>query len=221
MRVLIVEDNLALARNLASAMNKKGWAVDIAGGGDDGDAWLATQHYDLVILDLGLPDIDGLEVLRRLRKRNSRVPVLILTARDTLQDRVSGLNSGADDYLTKPFELAELEARAGALIRRGTGGTAAVLTQGRLSLDTASRVLRIDDEILVLPRRELNLLEMLLTRRDQVVSKEALLEGLFGYDEDVAPNAVETYVHRLRKKIEPAGIHIRTIRGIGYLLERP
>jgi DNA-binding response OmpR family regulator len=221
MRVLIVEDNLALARNLASALGKKGWAVEIASGGDDGDAWLTTQRYDLVILDLGLPDIDGLEVLRRLRQRNSRAPVLILTARDALQDRVSGLNMGADDYLTKPFELAELEARAGALIRRGTGGTSAVLTQGRLSFDTASRVLRIDDEILVLPRRELNLLEMLLTRRDQVVSKEALLEGLFGYDEDVAPNAVETYVHRLRKKLEPAGVHIRTIRGIGYLLERP
>lgn len=221
MRVLIVEDNQALARNVASVFLSKGWAAETVASGEDADSWLATQRYDLVILDLGLPDMDGMEVLRRLRARKSRVPVLILTARDALPDRVTGLNSGADDYLGKPFELAELEARARALIRRGIGGEAAVLKHGRLTFDTALRSVRIDDERLVLPRREMNLLEILLTRRDQVVSKETLLEGLFGYDEEVGINAVEIYVHRLRKKLERAGVHIRTVRGIGYLLEKP
>lgn len=221
MRLLVVEDNQALARNVAQAFRARGHAVDCVADGEEADAALHSQGYDLVILDLGLPGLDGLEVLRRVRRRKSRVPVLVLTARDTVQDRVQGLNLGADDYLGKPFDLAELEARAGALVRRGVGGEAAVLEHGRLTFDTVGRMARVDGAALELPRRELNLLEVLLSRRGQVVSKEMLLEKLFGFDEEVGVNAVEIYVHRLRKRLEHAGVHIRTVRGLGYLLEKP
>jgi len=221
MRILIVEDNQHLARSLANLFQTKGYAVDCVSGGEDADAALHTQPYDLVILDLGLPDMDGLEVLRRVRGRKGRVPVLILTARDSIQKRVDGLNLGADDYLGKPFALAELEARAGALIRRGVGGEGPVIQHGRLTLDTVGRVARIDGGPLDLPRRELCLLELLLQRCGQVVGKQTLLEKLFGFDDEAGMNAIELYVHRLRKKLEPAGIHVRTIRGLGYLLENP
>jgi DNA-binding response OmpR family regulator len=221
MRLLVVEDNHALGQSIASAFRAKGHAVDRVESGDDADTSLRTQSYDLVILDIGLPDLDGLEVLRRLRGRKSRVPVLILTARDALDDRVQGLNLGADDYLCKPFALAELEARAGALIRRGVGGEAAVITHGRLTLDTGARQVQVDGEPIDLPRRELNLLEVLLMQRGQVVAKQALLDKLFGLEDEAGLNAVEIYVHRLRKKLEPAGLRIRTVRGLGYLLENP
>jgi two-component system, OmpR family, response regulator len=220
-RLLVVEDSRPLAENVSSAFRAKGYAVDCVHDGEDADTALTTQSYDLVILDLGLPSMDGLEVLRRLRRRKSRVPVLILTARDAVHDRVQGLNLGADDYLGKPFSLEELEARAGALIRRGVGGDAAVISHGRLTFDTASRTVSVDGEPLALPRRELNLLEVLLARRGHVVSKEALRDSLFGYDEEVTLNALETYVHRLRKRLEPAGVQIRTVRGLGYLLDKP
>ena len=221
MRLLVVEDNVALGRDIARAFQAKGHTVGHVESGDDADTVLRTQAYDLVILDVGLPELDGLEVLRRLRHRKSRIPVLVLTARDALEDRVQGLNLGADDYLCKPFALAELEARAGALIRRGVGGGAAVITHGRLSLDTGARQAAVDGAPLELPRRELNLLELLLVQRGQVVAKQALLEKLFGLDDEAGVNAVEIYVHRLRKKLEPAGVRIRTVRGLGYLLENP
>jgi DNA-binding response OmpR family regulator len=147
--------------------------------------------------------------------------VLVLTARDTLQQRVDGLNVGADDYLGKPFALAELEARAGALLRRGVGGAGAVLRHGRLALDTVGRIATLDGEPLDLPRRELCLLELLLLRCGQVVGKQTLLDKLFSFDEEVGQNAVELYVHRLRKKLQPAGVRLRTVRGLGYLLENP
>jgi two-component system OmpR family response regulator len=219
MRLLVVEDNEALAASIAKAFRAKGYAVDAVTTAEDTGAALQTQPYDLLILDLGLPDGDGLDVLRRLRRARSRLPVLVLTARASLQSRVTGLNLGADDYLVKPFALEELEARAGALIRRGIGGSGAVLTHGRLSLDTAGRIASIDGAPLELPRRELCLLELLLLRAGQVVEKQMLLEKLFSYDEEAGVNAIELYVHRLRKKLEPAGIHVRTIRGLGYLLE--
>ena len=156
-----------------------------------------------------------------MRAAKSRVPVLVLTARASLQSRVMGLNSGADDYLVKPFALEELEARAGALIRRGVGGAGAVIKHGRLSLDTAGRLAMIDGAPLDLPRRELCLLELLLLRPGRVVEKQVLLDKLFSYDEDAGLNAIEIYVHRLRKRLEPAGVRVRTIRGRGYLLENP
>jgi DNA-binding response OmpR family regulator len=221
MRLLIVEDNQALAQSLSGAFRAKGYAVDCAAGGEDAEAALHTQPYDLLILDLGLPDMDGFEVLRRLRRQKSRIPVLVLTARDTLQQRVDGLNVGADDYLGKPFALAELEARAGALLRRGVGGAGAVLRHGRLALDTVGRMATLDGEPLDLPRRELCLLELLLLRCGQVVGKQTLLDKLFSFDEEVGQNAVELYVHRLRKKLQPAGVRVRTVRGLGYLLENP
>lgn len=221
MRLLVVEDNPALGHDIAAAFRGKGHTVEHVASGEDADTSLRTQSYDLVILDIGLPDLDGREVLRRLRHRKSRVPVLILSAHDALEERIQGLNLGADDYLTKPFALAELEARAGALIRRGVGGGAAVITHGRLALDTSSRQATVDGAPVDLPRRELNLLELLLVHRGQVVAKQALLEKLFGLDDEPGVNAVEIYVHRLRKKLEPAGVRIRTVRGLGYLLEDP
>ncbi len=220
MRILIVEDSAPLASSIANAFRAKGYAVDAVPNGGDADAALHTQPYDLVILDLGLPDMDGLEVLRRLRRRKSRVPVLVLTARDSVPERVGGLNLGADDYLGKPFDLAELEARAGALIRRGVGGQESVLANGRLTVDTVGRTARVDGVPLELPRRELCLLELLMLHCGQVVGKQTLLDKLFSFDEEAGVNAVELYVHRLRKKLEPAGIHVRTIRGLGYLLEK-
>ena len=221
MRLLLVEDNRSLAASVARAFRSKGYAVDAVETVDDAGAALGTQPYDLLILDLGLPDGDGLDVVRRLRQRKSRLPVLVLTARASLQSRVMGLNLGADDYLIKPFALEELEARAGALIRRGVGGGGAIVTHGRLALDTAGRVAAIDGVPLDLPRRELCLLELLLLRAGQVVEKHVLLEKLFSYDDEAGVNAIEIYVHRLRKKLEPAGIRVRTVRGLGYLLENP
>ena len=220
MRILIVEDEPVLADGLTRSLRQSDYAVDCTGSGSDADHILATQTYDLVILDLGLPQLDGLEVLRRLRHRGSRVPVLVLTARDTLDDRVKGLDLGADDYLSKPFELAELEARVRALIRRGHSGGGSLLSHGTLSVDTAGRRAMLNGEPLELSARELGVLEVLMLRTGRVVNKEQLAEQLYGWDEEVGANAIEVYVHRLRRKLEPAGVKIRTIRGLGYLLEK-
>jgi two-component system OmpR family response regulator len=220
MRILIVEDEPVLADGLTRSLRQSDYAVDCTGSGNDADHILATQSYDLVILDLGLPQLDGLEVLRRLRHRGSRVPVLVLTARDTLDDRVKGLDLGADDYLSKPFELAELEARVRALIRRGHSGGGSLLSHGTLSVDTAGRRVMLNGEPLELSARELGVLEVLMLRTGRVVNKEQLAEQLYGWDEEVGANAIEVYVHRLRRKLEPAGVKIRTIRGLGYLLEK-
>jgi len=220
MRVLIVEDDPVLADGLIRSLRQSDFAVDCVNDGTEADHVLTAQHYDLVILDLGLPKIDGFEVLRRLRRRGAKVPVLILTARDALQDRVKGLDLGADDYLAKPFDLPELEARVRALIRRGQSGGGSSLTHGALTLDTAGRCASLNGEPLDLSARELGVLEILMLRSGRVVSKEQLGEQLYGWDEEVGPNAIEVYVHRLRRKIEPAGVMIRTIRGLGYLLEK-
>ena len=220
MRILIVEDEPVLADGLTRSLRQSEYAVDCSGNGSEADHILATQAYDLVILDLGLPQLDGFEVLRRLRHRGSRVPVLVLTARDTLDDRVKGLDLGADDYLSKPFELAELEARVRALIRRGHSGGGSLLSHGMLSVDTAGRRAMLNGEPLELSARELGVLEVLMLRTGRVVNKEQLAEQLYGWDEEVGANAIEVYVHRLRRKLEPAGVKIRTIRGLGYLLEK-
>ncbi len=209
-----------LADGLTRSLRHADYAVDCSGNGSEADHVLAAQAYDLVILDLGLPQLDGFEVLRRLRHRGSRVPVLVLTARDTLDDRVKGLDLGADDYLTKPFELPELEARVRALIRRGHSGGGSLLTHGTLSVDTAGRRALLNGEPLELSARELGVLEVLMLRTGRVVNKEQLAEQLYGWDEEVGANAIEVYVHRLRRKLEPAGVKIRTIRGLGYLLEK-
>jgi two-component system OmpR family response regulator len=220
MRILIVEDEPVLADGLTRSLRHADYAVDTSGTGTEADHVLATQTYDLVILDLGLPELDGFEILRRLRHRGSRVPVLVLTARDALEDRVKGLDLGADDYLTKPFELAELEARVRALIRRGHSGGGSLLSHGALSVDTTGRRALLHGEPLQLSARELGVLEVLMLRTGRVVNKEQLAEQLYGWDEEVGANAIEVYVHRLRRKLEPAGVKIRTIRGLGYLLEK-
>jgi two-component system OmpR family response regulator len=221
MRILIVEDDPVLADGLTRSLRATDYAVDCVGDGGEADHVLAAQNYDLVILDLGLPKLDGFEVLRRLRRRSSRVPVLVLTARDALDDRVRGLDLGADDYLTKPFDLPELEARLRALIRRGQSGGGSLITHGALTLDTAGRRATLGGEPLELSARELGVLEVLMLRSGRVVNKEQLAEQLYGWDEEVGANAIEVYVHRLRKKLEPVGVTIRTIRGLGYLLEKP
>jgi two-component system, OmpR family, response regulator len=216
-----VEDDPVLADGLTRSLRAADYAVDCLDDGAEADHVLNAQHYDLVILDLGLPKLDGFEILRRLRRRGSRIPVLVLTARDALEDRVRGLDLGADDYLGKPFDLLELEARLRALIRRGQSGGSSLIEHGALALDTAGRRATLNGEPLELSARELGVLEVLMLRSGRVVNKEQLAEQLYGWDEEVGANAIEVYVHRLRKKLEPAGVAIRTIRGLGYLLEKP
>ena len=194
--------------------------MDWASNGLDADAALVTVAYDLLILDLGLPRLSGMEVLKRLRARNSSLPVLILTALDGSGDRVKGLDLGADDYMAKPFDLAELEARVRALCRR-SAGTAPTIQCGALVYDQVGRVAQIDGQTLDLSAREIGLLEVLLTRMGRLVSKDQLVDKLCGWGEEVSHNAIEVYVHRLRKKLEAGGVKIATVRGLGYCLERP
>ncbi|WP_085317799.1 response regulator [Derxia lacustris] len=217
MRLLLVEDQQELAEWLARALRQGGHAIDLMARGDHADHALLTQPYDLLILDLSLPGLDGLEVLRRLRARGSAIPVLILTARGSTDDRVRGLNLGADDYLTKPFELAELEARIKALLRRG-GGRAPVQRVGRLDIDSSSRLVSLDGKPVALTPRELAVLEALVARQGKPVSRELLFEKVFDFDADARPEAIESYVSRLRKKLEGSGAVITTLRGLGYLL---
>ncbi len=220
MRILIAEDDPIIADGLARSLRQGGYAVDWAANGLDADTALVTASYDLLILDLGLPKLPGLEVLKRLRGRNSQLPVLILTALDGTGDRVRGLDLGADDYMVKPFELAELEARVRALTRR-SAGTVPTIVCGALSYDQVGRVAQIHGQALELSAREVGLLEVLLMRMGRLVSKDQLVEHLCGWGEEVSHNAIEVYVHRLRKKLEAGGVKIATVRGLGYCLERP
>jgi len=225
MRILLVEDHLELSRWISKALTDARLSVECAVNGADADALLHTQDYALVVLDLTLPKMDGLEVLKRLRARGgarARTPVLILTARGGLNDRVQGLNSGADDYLAKPFELVELEARVKALLRRSQGNESVVLACGSLCFDTVSRMFEYGGAPLSLTPREHAVLEALLSRSGRVVSKDKLFDEVFALDDNANPDAIEIYIHRLRKKlerIENGRVAITTLRGLGYLLE--
>jgi two-component system OmpR family response regulator/two-component system response regulator TctD len=219
MRILLAEDDAIIADGLIRALRKAGYAVDRVDNGLDADTALLPPMFDLLILDLGLPKLSGIDVLRRLRARKCTVPVLILTAQDGIEDRVRGLDAGADDYLTKPFALPELEARVRALTRRGTGQTTRI-EFGALSYDQAERVARSNGQLVDLSARELAVLEVLLLRAGRLVGKEQLVDHLCGWGEEVSTNAIEVYVHRLRKKLESAGVRIATVRGLGYCLEK-
>ena len=220
MRILVAEDDAILADGVTRTLRQSGYAVDWVKNGVEADSALDTDDFDLLILDIGLPKKSGLDVLKRLRLRDSRLPVLILTALDGVNDRVRGLDAGADDYLAKPFELAELEARVRALVRRGMAGSPTLLRHGALTYDQVGRIARLDGEALELSAREVSLLEIFLQRAGRLVSKDQLVSHLCEWGEEVSPNAIEVYVHRLRKKLEPGGVRIVTVRGLGYSLEK-
>lgn len=220
MKLLLVEDDAILRDGLARSLQQSGYAVDATADGIEANHMLSEQDYDLLILDLGLRLRDGLEVLGRFRSHDKSTPVLIITARDSVTDRVSGLDLGADDYLTKPFELAEFEARVRALLRRGMGALSNQVAVGELRLDLKGRRAYLGEDALELSARELGVLEILMLRAGQVVNKEQLAEKLTNWDDEIGANAIEVYVHRLRKKLEHSGISIKTVRGLGYLLEK-
>ena len=218
MRLLLVEDDRMLARGIASALDQSGYAVDVAASCADAQRAVATAAYEIGILDLGLPDGDGLDLLRDWRSEGIDFPVLILSARGHLDHRVRGLDSGADDYLIKPFALREIEARLRALSRRPRQQ---VTWQqiGRLRYDRGGRRVFIDDRELELPRREVDVLDMLIANAGRVVPKRELMDTVFSTEDDVGPNALEVHISRLRSKLRSAGVNIRVLRGLGYRLE--
>ncbi len=221
MKILVVEDDQALADGVCRSLRRGGYTVDHAAAGGEAVAACARGHYDLVILDIGLPDFDGFEVMRQLRRVPGPGAICILTARDAVEDRVQGLDLGADDYLVKPFALAELEARVRALLRRSQAAQHARMEIGTLAVDLAGKRAWIGRKPLELTAREWAVLEFLLTRVGQVVSKAQLMQALCDWEQNLSDNAIEVYVSRLRAKLQDAGLAIRTVRGFGYMIEEP
>ncbi len=220
MRLLLIEDHDRFSKFVIDGLEKEGFTVDgvdTAGGGEDA---MATVQYDAIILDLGLPDKDGLNALREWRERGDETPVLILTARDGIDERVKGLNSGGDDYLLKPFAMEELVARIRALLRRPGGVLGLVITAGNVSFDTTAREVQVDEKTIAIPRRELGVLEQLMRRNGRVVPKDVLEDKIYGFGQEISSNSVEVHVSRLRKRLASAGanISVHTLRGVGYLL---
>ena len=218
-RILIVEDDATLASGIARILEGEGHAVDVVSKGEQAIQGARQERFDVVILDVGLPGIDGFEVLRRMRAAGDRTPVLVLTARDALDDRIHGLDLGADDYMAKPFAMPELAARVRALVRRSQAQTGPKIVHGPLVLDTIARRAQLNGVPLDLAAREWAVLEVLLARVEKIVSKESIIQAVASWGEELTPNAIEVYVSRLRAKLEPAGVRIRTVRGFGYMLE--
>lgn len=221
MKILLVEDDQALATALQRLLERHGQVVDSIDDGAQALAWLNNERFDLVVMDLGLPGLDGMELLRTMRASGHDMPVLIITARDAVPDRVQGLNLGADDYLVKPFELDEFLARVRALYRRAQGRASDTVNLGDCVFDGTRRELRHGDAVLALTPRETALLEVLVQQLGAVVTKQQIGDRLFSIDNDAQLSAVEVYVHRLRKHLSPVGLNIRTVRGLGYMLEKP
>ncbi len=220
MRILLVEDDRALHAALMALLVQAGYAVDGVHDGASAEALLRAESFDLVILDLNLPQMDGLDVLRAMRARQVAAAVLILTARHTAEDRVRGLDLGADDYLAKPFDVREFEARVRSLLRRQAGLHASRVVLAGLELDLTTRQFSAHGASLDIPPRERALLELLVMRAGKVVAKEAIVQSLTSLDDMLSDNAIEQYVSRLRKRIAPMGLQLRTVRGIGYLLDK-
>lgn len=216
MRILLVEDDTLLGKGVSAGLGQAGWAVDWVVDGVDAEAALRANSYDTIVLDLGLPGIDGLTLLGRLRAARDRTPVLVLTARDTLADRVAGLDAGGDDYLVKPFELAELQARLRALLRRSKGAAGPILQHGRVALDPASHAVFLDGKPVELSAREFATLQELMMNAGRVRTRSQLEDSLYGWGEEIGSNAIEVYIHNLRRKL--CVDLIRTIRGVGYII---
>jgi DNA-binding response OmpR family regulator len=225
MRLLLVEDDVMVASGIKLGLSDAGYAVDWVGSAERALEVTAVETFDIAVVDIGLPGLDGLALTQRLRKAGSTMPVLVLTARDALLDRVQGLDQGADDYMVKPYELPELLARLRALLRRSQAATSAVLNFGPLELDTAHRQARIrmstelEPVLIELGPREWTVMEYILMQLPKPSNKDKLLQALTGWDKEITPNAVEVYISRLRAKLEPYGIALRAIRGFGYRLE--
>lgn len=221
MRLLYIEDNEKLALNTSASLRDAGFVVDVVHTAADALHSVKSFEYDAVILDLGLPDLDGLDVLPKIKMAKPQTPVLICTARDALDDRVKGLNTGSDDYIVKPFAVSELIARLNAVLRRPGGALGVTLTLGNVTYETVERTVAIDAEMTRFSKRELDLLELFLRRADRVVSKDAIENALYGFDDVATPNAIEVLTHRLRKKLidKGASIEIHNLRGIGYVLQ--
>jgi two-component system, OmpR family, response regulator len=221
MRILIVEDDRWMAGALKRGLERAGFTADDVRSGEEAEACTRHEAFDLALVDLGLPGMDGLELIRRWRRAGDSRPVLILTARDALSDRVDALELGGDDFMAKPFELPELIARVRALIRRSKAVASSQLTCGTLEMDLGCRSARLNGQLLELRRREWEILECLLLSSPKMVTKDTLVQILTGWGSELTNNAVEVYVSRLRAKLQSGGIEIRTIRGIGYRLDAP
>ena len=217
MKLLLVEDDELIRDSLSLALTRKGYVIDQAVNGLEATSAVRVNQYDLILLDLGLPGLDGLEVLKEIRKGST--PVIIITARDTVDDRIRGLDLGANDYLVKPFHVGELEARIRAAARKSFWQNKTELTYGSLTFDTNLKSLKIEDKPVELTPREVGILETLLKNANKTVSKRQLIESTSGVDGETSENAIEIMIHRLRKKLDPANISITTIRGFGYCLK--
>lgn len=220
MRILLVEDNVALADGLSAILRGTGHAVDVVRDGASADAVTAAEAFDLVVLDLTLPEMDGLDVLRAMRARKNQAAVMILTARGTSEEKVRGLDLGADDYMIKPFDISEFEARVRMLLRRQAGLRSSSMSFGGIELDLTSRTFSAEGVPMDIPAREVGLLEILFLRAGKVVAKDAIIQSLAAFDDDLSPNAIEQYVSRLRKRLAPHRLTVRTARGIGYYLDK-